>query len=315
MKVQCDGLPGRGTPQHRAVLKSAFEGLVKLPGRGVRTEMTLHDPTAKDLQLLIDTMPTAQLHVLEVAVDFCPSPSASTSLDEIYDWLKHTVCPQAHRYMIGARRKQYRESTRKVEPLRGLPSLPERTSAYWTSREGWEQVRLYIKTIDQNKPAGQPLVRLEVTLNGGGTQRANVQLVGHLPTFVKQLQTYLSPLFSIGKGLKPSTKARLDRMKSARLRQTGLAKQSAAESALRKKWRSHGGAYALANDIKVLPDVVANRRVGTALKRLREQLLKLREPNKVADPTSHLGRAYSGNESRSGPLPSSYRSSNRIKTT
>ena len=126
-------------------------------------------------------------------------------LAALHRWLTVCLFPQRHKQMRTGRRKIYEQSDNSIKP----DTLKTRSSdktIYWTDSNGYDQVRLYIKTIDNKKPIERHSVRLEVTLSRGGCQLAKVHRVGMLPDFAKSMRRHLSPFLNVAKGIKAETK-------------------------------------------------------------------------------------------------------------
>ncbi len=278
---------------------------IKVP-RGMEV-FTVHDPNAADLQLLIDRLPEQPVEKIEIAVDLFLLDGSNNPqmLKDAYLFIRQNLYPAKHPGFAGAiNRKRYhpqgqirknplgdKDGTGAINRKRYHPQGQIRKSPlgdkdgtctmYWVNERQHIQVRLYIKTLDNNMPVAQHCVRLEVTLPRAACQDHAVWRLYMLPNFGQNMRKLLSPLFSFAKGIKPDvTRCR------AKSPQTQLASQAAARTAAMREKRCFersGAMSAVQRKKKVEADVYANRLYGKALKGLREKLLKLRLPENVAD--------------------------------
>jgi hypothetical protein len=181
-------------------------------GRDDDIRITIHDPSVEGIQFLINEYPETKVFGLEIALDFVLKDGTNdfSRLLELHSWLKISLFPQRHERMRRGYRKFYEESNNSIR----RDTLETRSSdktIYWTDSSGCEQVRLYIKTktIEDGKPIPitRHSVRLEITLFGGGCQRAKVHQIGLIPDFSIRMRRYLSPFLNVAKGIKPQINA------------------------------------------------------------------------------------------------------------
>lgn len=244
--------------------------------------LTIHDPELSDLQFLLDEHPDTVINSIEIAVDFALKDGSNDPmrLQELHSWLKLSLFPQRHELMRTGRRKFYEQRNNSIK-LDTLKTSSSDKSIYWADLGSREQVRLYIKTTDNKKTVERHCVRLEVTLNGGGCQRAKLYWVGNLPRFFKDMRPYLSRFLNVAKGIKPEIK---------RTRSKNPAKSlKAASNAIKEKarvdrwWKRCGSAWAAKHGYKVIPDADTNRLIGGGLGRLQDRLKSLKLTRKVPD--------------------------------
>lgn len=225
---------------------------------------TIHDPFLRDLQFLIDKHPNTEILSLEIAVDFTLKDGSNdpVRLAALHRWLKINLFPQRHKGMRAGYRKYYEEksNTRKLDTLK--TSSSDKT-IYWADSGGCEQVRLYIKTIDNKKPKELHSVRLEVTLLRGGCQRAKLFWMGTLPRFIGNMRRYLSPFLNVAKGIKPQVKRVRSKKPIKALKAASAAAKE--QSRIDRHWKSCGAAWAAKHRYKIIPDAETNRLIGRAI--------------------------------------------------
>lgn len=245
--------------------------------------ITIHDPSAPDLQYLLDHHHNVETQAIEIAIDFELKDRSNNmaKLIALHSFFKRNLYPQRHeRLRERGKRKRYDPYDEHVK-TDSLNSQGGIHSIYWRDWRGHEQVRLYIKTHDNRVRLDQYCVRMEITLYRGGCQWAGVHRVGLLPYFNDGMRRHLSRYFCVAKDIKPKSKrcrtTDPDRLKRAASEATKeLAK-------VRRNWERYGAAWAAKHDYKVTPDADVNRLIGGALKGLRDKLKQLKLPSKVAD--------------------------------
>lgn len=244
--------------------------------------LTIHDPTLPDLQFLLDEHPNTAVSSIEIAVDFCLKDGSNdpVRLRELHSWLKVSLFPQRHKLMRMGRRKFYDQSNNSIKRDM-LKTRSGDESVYWADLSYREQVRLYIKTIDDEKPIERHCVRLEVTLFCGGCHRAQLFWVGNLPRFIAGMRPYLSPFLNVAKGIKPSIKRTRSKDPAKALKATYSATKEKAR--VERWWKQCGSAWAAKHNYKVIADADTNRLIGGGLKNLQDRLRQLKLTRKVAD--------------------------------
>jgi hypothetical protein len=269
-----------------------FDGTLCLPKRSAGDHnhawMTVHDPTKRDLQTLIDGFYEAMVEGLEVSVDFTRPGGASPAENEsLYRWLRHSLCPQTHMEMTQLRRRQYSPKAKKYMRLKGLDWLDNLHACVWEEKRSWMQTRLYIKPPDDDGRVLRPypIVRIEATLkNAGGTQNVGVHRVGLLPEFIAEIRRCLLPMLSVGNGFQRGTfDIRPDRLKDATRRRAAQRKLERRNLTLAQRWATHGAAAVVKDGLKVSADRKANALIGASLSKLMERIGPLSPPGKVAD--------------------------------
>ena len=244
--------------------------------------LTIHDPFLQDLQFLIDDQPNTEILSLEIALDFTLKDGSNdpVRLVELHSWLKVCLYPQRHTRMQGGYRKYYDASDKSIK-LDAIKTRSSNRTVYWQNSSHYDQVRLYIKTLDNGKSIGRHSVRLEITLSRGGCQRAKVQRVGLFPIFAKNMRRYLSPFLNVAKGIKPEVK----RIRSKNPVKLDIAASKAVKEQARaeRNWKCYGAAWAANHDYRIIPDTDTNRLIGSGLKGLQDSLRKLKLTRKVVE--------------------------------
>lgn len=261
--------------------KRAIKGRIQTPKKKHAGWVTIHDPQRADLQYLLDNYPEVEILALEVAVDLFLKDGTNNAarLGAAHRYLAVNLFPQAHQKLAkGTKRKIYTDDGKiRVDTMKtGSGGM----SVYWANAKGFEQIRLYIKTLDNKLPLARHSTRLEITLNRGGCQDAGINRVCLLPGFAKTVRRYLSPFFKVAAGIKP-------RIRRTRTTNTEKAKKAAYEAdksyqSVKRAYEKFGAASAAKNGKKIAPDRLASATIGGALKGLREQLIGLKLPENSA---------------------------------
>lgn len=267
--------------------------------------ITIHDPHRDDLQCLLDNYPEAEILVLEVAVDLFLKDGTNdpAQLQAAHRHLTINLFPQAHQRLAErARRKIYTDNGL-IRPDT-MKTGSGGKSVYWADANGREQVRLYVKTLDNKLPVkGQHSTRLEITLNRGGCQNAGINRVCLLPGFAKIVRSYLSPFFKVATGIKPKiTRSRAMTPDKAAKATCEAAK---ARKSAKRTYERYGAAVAAKHGQAIVIDRRASDAVGGALKGLREQLSGLELPNNSAELLERWGAEslmYQGFNENQEPL-------------
>ncbi len=133
-----------------------------------------------------------------------------------------------------------------------LKSKTTGCTAYWRSRDCYEQVRLYVKTQDNARLVWPHFVRLEVTLSGGGCQMAGVNRVGLLPHFINTvgLRRYLTPFSPLGRALERKLCVACSKDHQSRAAVTKKAAKQQAQ--LDRDYARWGSAWAAKNGHKII---------------------------------------------------------------
>jgi len=244
--------------------------------------ITIHDPHRDDLQYLLDNYPETEILALEIAVDFFLRDRTNNPerLRSAHNYFTVNLFPQGHkRFASGAKRKIYTDDG-KIR-LDTMKTGSGGKSVYWGNRDGFEQVRLYVKTRDNKKPIDHHSTRLEITLNRGGCQKASVDRVCLLPGFSKRVRRYLSPFLKVAEGIKP------DKIRTRAKNPDRVAKVVRVNDRERKKadrnFIKYGAESAARNHKRIFINRQASEAIGASLKGLREQLADLKLPEKSAD--------------------------------
>ncbi|MBU1264040.1 MAG: hypothetical protein KJ946_05395 [Gammaproteobacteria bacterium] len=265
-----------------------IRGRIEAPKRTSGQWLTIHDPHRNDLQYLIDHYPDAEILMLEVAIDLFLKDGTNDpeQLQAAHRYLTINLFPQAHQRFAGrARRKIYTDNGQ-IRPDT-MKTGSGGKSVYWVNANAWEQVRLYIKTLDNKRPIDRHSVRLEITFNRGGCQKAGINRVCLLPMFAKKARRYLSPFFNVAMGIKP-------KIKRTRTKNPETAAKAAreAEKEQRRVLRSYnlyGAAWAGQKGYRVVPDKQFSIMTGKGLKGLRDQLMELKLPENSAELVERWG--------------------------
>jgi hypothetical protein len=269
---------------------------------------TIHDPTRTDLQFIINEYHEAKILALEIALDFTLKDGSNhpVRLAKLHAWLKTHLFPQRHdRMKQKGRRKYYDKVDGKIRSD-ALKTRSSDTTVYWANTSGYEQVRLYIKTLDDGEPIDQHCVRIEATLDLGGCQRAGVHRVGLLPRFVDNMRRYLSPFFNVAAGIKPKIKR--TRTRNPARAKDALKAADKERARVDRNWRNYGAAWAAKHGYSIVPDTETNGLIGLALKELREVLMGLTLPPKVADWPAWEEEQFLMYQILGAPVPKPYRS-------
>lgn len=236
-------------------------------GERKRPYLTVHDPSPRDLQYLVERFWDQQIIKIEFAVD-AHLPSGSNDLyllKQLKGQLRHCLFPQAHSRLPKAKRKYFAIGVGKKTVRHdavGTP-LPD-TQIIWEQTSVDDKLALYIKEFDQKKSVGQPWVRMEARLEGSGLPIAGLGRVGMLSNFAPRLRTYLGPMFTVAGGFK-----------SCDQRTTRRAASTDA-------WPASGAQWAAKRAVKLEADVDAKKHIGAALNDLRRSLMRLTPPSAVA---------------------------------
>jgi hypothetical protein len=269
-----------------ARLTENIDGRINAPDRwrDVREDhFTIHDPAHADLQFLIDEHHEAEILALEVAVDFKLKDKSNdpAHLAELHAWLKTHLFPQRHVSMSRNGRRKYYDEVDGAIKRDALKTRSTDKSVYWANKSGYEQVRLYIKIKDNEQPIDPHCVRIEATLDRGGCQLAGVHRVGLLPIFADNMRRYLSPFFNVAAGIKPKIKRTRSKDPARVLDAVKAADRERAKA--ERNWGQYGSAWAAKHGYRIVPDTETNGLIGLALKDLRDDLMGLTAPRKVAD--------------------------------
>lgn len=273
-----------GSPDDVARFEKVISGRIECPKRWRDNQrdgwLTIHDPSTKDLAYLAERYPETTIRTIEVALDFRLRDGSNDPerLHSLYSYLKTNLYPQKHQKMREqkARRKYYDYATRTIEKDT-LNSKSEGGSIYWTTQQGYEQTRLYVKHQDNGRPVEHHSVRLEVTLLGGGVQDAEAFKCGLLPHFSQRFRKYMSPFFSVAKAVKPPV-IRTRSKKPEAINATVKANAKTAAKAA-SRFARYGAAWAVKHGYSVTPDTDMTGLIGEALKGLRASLQRGFAPN------------------------------------
>jgi hypothetical protein len=281
------GIPSSLDLRGAAKFQKAIKGRIEVP-QSVRGDwITIHDPTFSDLQWLLDHYPEAPIRAIEIAVDFVLRDGSSDidQLMPLHSWLNHRLFPQRHKMLGQSKRLRYSHQSGKYE-RDTLATQGNDTTFLWRDSKQKLQTRLYRKEWDNGQPyANQHPVRLEVTLGRGACQDFDLHRIAELPQFADRMRRELSNCFFIATRIKP--KLRRPRAKTP---ERVLQAHREAENEQRRvtaAWERYGAQWAAKHGYEAIPDTPANRAIGLALKRLREQMLGLKLTQKVAEKPSY----------------------------
>ena len=280
------GIPTALDKKGAKAIDDAIKGRIEVPKRTSGNWFTIHDPTMSDLQYLLDHHPEAEILRLEIAVDFKLADGTNDKLRliDLHRWLAIRLFPQKHKFMKKAKRKRYDLQSRKILPD-NMTTKSGAQTVYWSNANQFEQVRLYIKDEDNKKPIANHTVRTEITLSRGGCQSMGISHVSRLPDFANIMRRELSQVFYVTAGIKPNLK---------RTRTNNPQRATAAAHAanneiqrVRRNWNKFGAVWAAEYGYKTIPDTPTNRLIGSALKGLRDDMLRLKLTRKVAELPSY----------------------------
>jgi hypothetical protein len=245
-------------------------------------KITIHDPSIEEIQFLINEYPNTPIRVLEIALDFTLKDGSNdpVRLNELHSWLKRCLFPQRHKRMKRGKRKFYDISDKRIK-WDTLKTRSGNETIYWQDTSQIEQVRLYIKTQDNEEPIKEHSVRLEITLSQTACVLAKVDRIWMIPGFSKSMRRYLSPFVNVAKGIKPQIR-RNRFTNSARQRDADLKAEKERKRA-KRGWEQYGAAWAAEHGYKIAPDADTNRLIGSGLKGLQDKMKGLKMTEKVAE--------------------------------
>lgn len=264
-------------PEAHAEVNRSFDGMIKEGDDW----FTIHDPSRADLQYLLDYYPEIEIQTLEVAVDLYLKDGSNdiAKLQAAHKYLTINLFPQRHSRMKGSgRRKYYLDGAIKFDSLKTKSGSK---TIYWKNSQEYEQVRLYIKTYDNEHPIERHSTRLEATLFRGGCQKASVSHICLLPTFVKHMRRYLSPFFHVAAGIK--LKIKRSRTGNPLKKSKAIHEVEKERLLVERSYKRFGASWAAWHGYNVISDKAASKMIGNALKTLREHLLGLKLPDKSAE--------------------------------
>jgi hypothetical protein len=235
-------------------LVALMAGRLELPrdNRG-SSFITIHDPTLHDLRYIIAHFPEAHIDHFEVAVD-AHLPAGSNDiflLRQLKAQLRHCIAPQSHDQFKSIERRYFDLVLERWVLDATVHAAPLTTVDYIDHKSGC-RLKIYIKTIDHNKPVGQSYLRTELTLSGVAPSWAGMDRVEDIPKFAKRLRKYCASAFTIGRGFKRGDPGG-------------------------ERWKKSGAAWAInpRRGLAVQPDAAVNRAFGDALSDLGRSLMRL----------------------------------------
>lgn len=258
------------------------DGRVYLPSKLMH--FTIQDPTTKDLQKLINNYPDLEITAIEISLDFLLVDKTDNpiKLDKLRLWFAKNLYPAKHQRMSGKTWRKY-YAVDSGERLRDALITNSKNTVYWGSPDNPDFVRLYKKTYEDKKL--KDMIRIEISLHRGGCQEAGVYRLVLLPSFIKNMRSYLSAYFCISKGVRHE---RLTRSKNLDKIATSSAKRIKDESS----YESYGALWLMNKGKESIPDSEANRWMGQGLKKLRENLLGLSVPDLLVNKVAEWQRFY-----------------------
>lgn len=223
-----------------------------------RMWLTIHDPSIKDLQRLINYFSMARITYIEFAVDF-HLPDDCWETDRV--WMlarqfRHCLFPQMDQRFTKARRKYYNTAEERYRND-GLGTEYKETQILYEDFGRGERLALYVKELDNNHRVNKPWVRIEAKFEGAALTRLGLEDVPDLVTFADVSRKQLSQAFWVAKGFNEKS---LPRGYGFPL----------------NPWPLYGAQYAVKNKCTLVPDSIANQAIGKAFCRLRESLMRLR---------------------------------------
>lgn len=277
------GIPSSLDVRGAAKFQKAIKGRIEVPQNVWGDWITIHDPTLFDLQWLLDHYPEAPIRAIEIAVDFMLRDGSSDidQLMPLHSWLNHRLFPQRHKMLGQAKRLRYSHQSGKYE-RDTLATQGNDTTFQWRDNRQKLQTRLYRKTLDNNAPLdGQHPIRLEATLRRGACQDFDLHRIAELPLFADKMRRELSNCFYVAAEIKPKLKRSRanapDKVQQAR----GDAENE--RDRVGRAWERYGSQWAAKHGYDTKPDTAANRSIGVALKKLRDQMYRLKLTQKVAE--------------------------------
>lgn len=222
-----------------------------------RMWITIHDPSIRDLQRLIDYFPMARITYIEFAVDF-HLPDDCWEIDRVWTLarqFRHCLYPQMDSRFSKARRKYFNVPEDRYKND-GLGTPYKESQILYEDFGSGEKLAMYVKEKDNGHVVNKPWVRIEAKFKGTGLTRLGLEDVPDLVTFADVSRMSLSQAFWVAKGFEEKT---LPRGHGFPL----------------NPWPEYGAQYAVRNTCTLIPDRAVNVAIGKALCRLRESLLRL----------------------------------------
>ena len=228
--------------------------------------LSINDPSPRDLQFLTERFHDSRVFHLEVAVDAKLQPGANdlSPLHELKSQLRHSMYPQQHSRLPNARRKHYDIAAKRYRDD-GLGTPCPNGQIIWEASGVDDKMALYIKEKDRERYVGQPWLRMEARLIGGGCAAAGIHLLGMFPNFVPNLRTHVADMFFVADGFKNEAAIAVGR---------GVPKNP---------WFRWGSQWKPKVGVAILhPDRIANAMIGSALNNLRTKLKVIKPPTAVS---------------------------------
>ena len=237
-------------------------------------ELTIHDPTAKELSALMVADPSCQITALEIAVDFKPRKSSSVTPtnDMTYRYLRHVVMPSKLPALAQAVRKVIFQpmTPPKIDRL-GDPG--GWGTLYWEERSHYLKVRMYLKEFDQGIAVDSPFVRIELSLSRGGCQDANVDSLAGLPVFFKTIRKRYGDAFYVARGVKYSP---LQSKSKKGLSAALIASEAERSQRLAYGFDKYGAMWCSGRGHLTAPDTPVNKLIADALDKLSVRYSKFK---------------------------------------
>ncbi len=225
--------------------------------------MTIHNPSLRDLRILVERFWNSRVQYIEFAVDAKLPPGSNDLhlLKVLKAQLRHCLHPQDHARLNGGKRKYYDLGLKRYKSD-GLGTKMPDTQIIWEKSGVDDQVGLYIKEVDAHEQIGQPWVRMEARLGASGCWKAGLHKLGMLPNMAAGFRGYLAPMLSVGCGFKNANEL------------TGKGVPS-------DPWAAYGAQWDGSGKARIKPDTCANRLIGSALNELRKSMRSLDPPSAV----------------------------------
>ena len=258
----------------QTLLELRSSGRLEVPRRQSEFWLTLHDPTARQLEKLVNAYYFGEIQDLEIAVDFFLPPALDSiaARAAVHRYLRHGLAPTEFRLLDNARR---RYSIRKghIALDKFAPRGPA-FSTYWWNRKHYATLKLYDKVLDRGKPAQPKRVRVELALNRGGCQDLNVFRLAQLPDFLYDLRRIVAAAFTVANGAKFNPRVTKSKRPSklATLARVNMAELSRVSDGF-SRW---GSMWCVKHGIKPAPDARMTRVVGSALQQLSRRFKTVR---------------------------------------
>lgn len=253
---------------------------------------TIHDPSRRDIERLVDNLCDPSMVELEIAVDLKPKvapsdPSWYGTMLNTYDALASRLRPEDRALWGYGKRGAVEGKGMPVRPLEGgRPKSPQ--EIIYGSRYSFAQARMYWKTLDQGRllDEADQVIRMEVTLkNFAHESLAPMPTLSYLigypyrSIFTQHFRIIERPEVRKLPGLDAAEKARREARMTRAWNKAGVAKFAIhpvlPEDTLLndlKEIRRRQRAQLPHAEYKLIRDQAANAKIGSALTNLERRL-------------------------------------------